>query len=125
MDGVMNLFFYVMNIPMVDKMKRKTINIPIYNSSLTIIFDKDFSYIEKKYGTESLSNYGAITMRNPFKFGHYIVAFTHTKEGIIAHEIVHLVNYIFKDKGIKLDVENDEAQAYLTGWLYDKIENFI
>jgi hypothetical protein len=106
-------------------MKKKTIQIPIYNVKLTVFFDKDLSYIEKTYRTVSLSNYGAITMKSPFNFYHYIVAFTHVEEGIIAHEVVHLVNYIFKDKGLKLDVDNDEAQAYLTGWLYDKIKQII
>lgn len=35
----------------------------------------------------------------------------------ISHEIVHLVNAVCKSRGIKLDPDNDEAQAYLTGWV--------
>lgn len=45
--------------------------------------------------------------------------------GVLAHEIVHIVNIIFNARGLKLDSNNDEFQAYLTGWLfkhlYDKI----
>lgn len=41
------------------------------------------------------------------------------------HECVHIVNMIFNARGLKLDSNNDEFQAYLTGWLfkhlYDKI----
>jgi hypothetical protein len=106
-------------------MKIKTIKIPIYLCTLTMIFDKDLSYVEKKYKTISLSNFGAVAMRNESKFKHYVVAFESNNNSLIAHEIVHLVNYIFLDTGVKLDLINDEAQAYLTGWLFEEIENFL
>ena len=35
----------------------------------------------------------------------------------ISHESVHLCNYIFSYLGQELDTHNDEAQAYLTGYL--------
>jgi hypothetical protein len=106
-------------------MIKKKIQIPIYNCDLTIIYDNDLSYICEKYRTRPLTNYGAVVLRDPWRPFHYIVAFTHSKEGIIAHEVVHLVNHIFKDRGVELDLENDESQAYLTGWLYDKIEKTL
>lgn len=106
-------------------MKKTTIGIPIYQCKLTIILDKDLSYIEKKYKTKSLSDYGAITMRVPNKFNEYIMSFEYSEGTIIAHEIVHLKNYIFQDKGIELDKFNDEPEAYLTGWLYKQINNFL
>lgn len=40
---------------------------------------------------------------------------------LIAHEVVHLVNAIFSFKGIKLDTENDESQAYLTEFIFKEI----
>lgn len=106
-------------------MKKKTINIPIYECKLTMILDKDLSYVEKKYSTKSLSDYGAITMRVPNKFSEYVVAFEYSEGTIIAHEVVHLVNYIYQDKGIELDRYNDEHSAYLTGWLYKQIDKFL
>lgn len=106
-------------------MIKKTIDIPIYQCKLTIILDKDLSYITKKYKTIDLSNYGAVTMRVPNKHSEYIVAFEYSEGSIIAHEVVHLVNYIFKDRGVKLDIKNDEPQAYLTGWIFNKIDKFI
>lgn len=39
----------------------------------------------------------------------------------IAHEVVHLVSHVFKDRHIIMDTENDEPQAYLTGWFTEKI----
>jgi hypothetical protein len=106
-------------------MKIKTIKIPIYQCSLTIILDKDLSYVEKIYNTKSLKDYGAVTMRKPNAFSEYIVAFEYSTGSIIAHEVVHLVNYIFSDRNVELDRFNDEPQAYLTGWLFDEIDNFI
>jgi hypothetical protein len=107
------------------KMRKTTIDIPIYQCKLTIILDKDLSYIEKKYGTKSLSDYGAVTMRVPDKFSEYIMAFEYSDGTIIAHELVHLKNYIYQDKAIKLDRFNDEPEAYLTGWLFKQIETFL
>lgn len=106
-------------------MRKKTIDIPIYQCKLTIILDKDLSYITKKYKTIDLSNYGAVTMRIPNKHSEYIIAFEYSEGSIIAHEIIHLVNYIFKDRGVKLDIKNDESQAYLTGWLFKEIDKFL
>ena len=106
-------------------MKLKTIKIPIYCGKLTIIIDKDLSYVEKKYKTGSLNNFGAVTLKDESKYRNYIVAFEYSTGSIIAHEIVHIINYIYLDCGIELDRINDENQAYLTGWLFDEIEKFI
>ena len=106
-------------------MIKKTINIPIYQCKLTIILDKDLSYVTKKYKTIDLSNYGAVTMRIPDKHSEYIIAFEYSEGSIIAHEVTHLVNYVFKDRGVELDLNNDEPQAYLTGWLFKEIDKFL
>ncbi len=106
-------------------MKEITIDIPIYQCKLTIILDKDLSYMESKYETSSLSNYGAVTMRVPNKFSEYVMGFEYTDGSIIAHEVTHLKNYIYQDKGIELDRFNDEPEAYLTGWLFKQIETFL
>ena len=102
-------------------MIKKTFKVPIYNSKVTVILDKDLSYVEKKYNTNSLSNYGAVTLKDETKYKKYIVAFEHISDGIIVHEVVHLVNYIFLDCGVELDRVNDEHQAYFTAWLFRKI----
>lgn len=41
--------------------------------------------------------------------------------GIIAHECLHAVNKIFLLIGQKLDLENDEFEAYLLGWMVDLV----
>lgn len=105
-------------------MRKTTIDIPIYCCKLTIVLDKDLSYVEKKYKTKSLSDFGAVTLRDEDR--HYVVGFTDaTHLSNIAHEIVHLKNQIYVDCAMELDRYNDEPEAYLTGWLFDQINNFL
>jgi len=106
-------------------MKKKTIEIPIYCAKLTIVIDKDLSYVEKKYKTKSLREFGAVTFKDEDRYRDYIVAFEYCSGSIVAHEIVHIINLLYIDCGIELDRENDENQAYLTGWLFDEMYNFI
>lgn len=107
-------------------MKKTTIDIPIYCCKLTIILDKDLSYVEKKYKTKSLSDFGAVTLKDENKYRHYVIGFTDaTHLSNIAHEIVHLKNQIYLDCAMELDRYNDEPEAYLTGWLFDQIYNFL
>lgn len=103
-------------------MVKKTIQIPIYCCELTVIIDKDLSYVEKKYKTKSLKDFGAVTLKDESKYRSYVVAFTDRDHlSNIAHEIVHIKNHIYLDSAMELDRVNDEPEAYLTGWLFDEI----
>lgn len=106
-------------------MRKKVIPIPIFEGKLTIVYDQDLTWVEKNYKTGPLDNYGAVTIKDESKYRHYVVAFEYYSGSIIAHEIVHLINYIFIDCGINLDRQNDETQAYLTGWLFEQIQEFL
>ena len=44
--------------------------------------------------------------------------------GIIVHECVHLAFQMLNDRGLKHKSSTDEAYAYLTQWLYNKISGF-
>lgn len=111
---------------MIKIMRKKTIKLPIYGGTLTIILDKDLSYVEKKYKTISLDNFGAVTLSNESKYKEYVIAFTDKNHlSNIAHEIVHLKNQIYLDCAMQIDRVNDEPEAYLTGWLFDEIYNFF
>ena len=107
-------------------MKQKTIDINPYSCSLTIIFDKDFYYVEKEYNLPSLDQFGAVTFKNEKEYRNYVVVFTDKKHlSNIAHEIVHIKNHIYLDCAMQLDRINDEPEAYLTGWLFEQIYNFL
>lgn len=36
----------------------------------------------------------------------------------LTHECVHAANYVFMTRGLKLDLENDEAHAYLIQYIF-------
>lgn len=38
----------------------------------------------------------------------------------LAHEAFHASNIVLEQRGIKADTDNDEAQAYLIGWIFSK-----
>lgn len=78
-------------------MRTKTINIPIYQGTLTIIEAQDLNEVSKKYKTPDLSNYGAVTLKNQKEYRSYVVAFETDSfsNSLIAHEVVHIINYIY------------------------------
>ena len=106
-------------------MNRKTIKIPIYFGSLTIIKIDDFKKLNEIYKIkvdDSLYDAVVFEIKNN---DEYIVAIKKVEWSIIVHEVVHIVNAIFLKCGIELDRHNDEAQAYLTGWIVNEIDNFL
>lgn len=44
---------------------------------------------------------------------------------VLAHEIVHIISFTFRERGVKYDVDNDEFQGYLTGWLFKELNSHI
>lgn len=108
-------------------MKKKTIKIPIYYAKLTMILDKDLSWVIKKYGLdESCQQYGAMTLRDGSGYRHYVVAFTDPEHlSNLTHEAIHVKNYLFIDCAMQCDRYNDEAEAYLCGWLVDQMYDFL
>lgn len=44
---------------------------------------------------------------------------------VMAHEAVHVVNFVFDHVGVHLDANNDEAQAYLTGHVVELMNQTI
>ncbi len=45
------------------------------------------------------------------------------RKGQIAHEAKHIVNMIFADVDVRLDLQNDEAECYLLQWVFDSTES--
>jgi len=41
--------------------------------------------------------------------------------GVLCHECVHLANSILHNKGVVLDGRNDEAEAYLAGFIMENL----
>lgn len=115
-------------------MKKKTIKIPIYFGQFIIILDNEnWENVNKIYCKKLKWDRPADEGDDAFVFGDidngfskYIVAFKSNPTGkIIAHDCVHLVNKLFKDRGIELYHDNDEAYAYMLAWFFEQIENFF
>lgn len=94
------------------KLKRlKTFKVPIFNVWITVFIGQD------KEGIEAY-------VINKDNFLH-VVFRKGVGDSIIVHEVVHLVNHIFMIVGQKGDSDNDELQAYLTQYLFNKIKKIL
>jgi hypothetical protein len=105
-------------------MKSKIIKVPIYLSNILVINTLDYKDVNAFYGTDiDESLYSAVVFED--KKGKIVLAIQEKRLDIIAHEIVHIVNMIFKRCGVQLDLDNDEPQAYLTGYIFKEVIKFI
>jgi hypothetical protein len=107
---------------------RKTLTIPIYDCECTLVVTKKYkeAVVEAGYH-QAVCPTGAITLSYPDSPMHYVMIFH--KEAIspghIAHEALHLVHKIMLDVDIGLSLKDDEAQAYLLGFIVDLIHQAI
>ena len=104
-------------------MKIKKIKLPIYYGTVTIIYAKKWSEIYDIIGIEVDERHAEFCFK---KTEHeYYLCFKTKDLPQIAHEIVHLVNFIYLDSNIKKSRTNDEPEAYLFAYLFKKVINFI
>lgn len=115
------------------KVFKKRVAIPIYFGYLEIIICKSLSEAAgqlAKYEIrtpDSLDNYGAFTVIRRKKSGPKVYGVflgPGCTAGLIAHEATHVKNYLFKEVGQQLDLVNDEAEAYLMGWITREIYEY-
>lgn len=115
----------------------QSITIPYYSQVIHVVFTKDadidYKEIKKEFPKFSHKkkklNFAATTI--DIKHGNYLMVYNiksisqtdHEAEIVntITHETCHVVNMIFKKIGIYLDEENDEAQAYASGWIAGEV----
>lgn len=102
--------------------------IPIYHGILRVVLTNDFVESAKKLKIDDeghdLSRLGAFVTPSVDKNGedNFTVFFRFdVHHDLIAHEVVHLVNEIYISRSMTLDPNNDEPQAYLTGWVTGRI----
>jgi hypothetical protein len=104
----------------------KTFNykIPIFYVPLKIVVgmtmrDALKSKVFSKEDREECSDSGALAFTQ--KDSIYL-AIPSADEDIqyVVHEIIHAKNYLYKMRGILPDVENDENEAYLVQYIYEK-----
>lgn len=109
-------------------MIKKKIEIPLYHAELIIIQTKDLQKIEKKYNLQSVFGFTALAFRNHKKNGYtrYVMAFQGKCDtGIIAHESLHTLYYIFEDAKIDFQFGNEEPSCYLLEWIVKECYKFL
>lgn len=113
------------------RFKYQFAEVPLYGSGLHIIIAEDLAAAYKAAGflenKHNMNSYGAWAWDQTTAQGHGLYALFRPKAsgGLVAHEAVHLTNCVFRRCCIKLDVKNDEPQAYLTGWIAGQIANAL
>lgn len=112
-------------------MRKTSRKIPIYFGKVEIIEVEDLNEIRDKYNFDanySFSSTEAMVFNYPQPSGmlKYIMAFEKDPTPkVIAHECYHFVHFVFNDRGIKVETDNDEPGAYLMGWIFEQVYNFI
>ncbi len=105
-----------------------TIEIDIYNVDVIVVIEEDWTATNKKFKLgleeEDLKFY-AWTIQHPeYKDKHETWLLLKPRKldnNTILHELLHIVNFIAEQKGIDTSPSNDEALAYLQGYIGVKI----
>lgn len=106
-------------------MKTKIIPIPIYFGKLVLVVVTDWNEFDKTYNTKvAQHDYASVTVTLESE-DICIIGIKNFSFGVMAHETVHVVNYIYEKCNMQLDIKNDEPQAYLTGWVVSEVVKFL
>lgn len=105
----------------------KKIKIPIYFGVLIIAVSNDFCEAERMLGIKTESprtgfDAYALNTSPPDGLSRYVVMIKPSATpNIVAHEAFHIVNMIFKDRGVMYGLDNDEHAAYFLSWVVEQI----
>ena len=112
---------------------KKVVKIPIYEGNFIILFTNDTGRVAKTVGLkDKIYDLYGHTFHN-FLYGgreSFCVCFNFWGEhpitiGTLIHEVTHAGNRLLSSREFDPDWWNDEAEAYLKGWMGDEIEKFI
>lgn len=110
-------------------MKKKTVKIPIYNGSLTFYKTDNLQEVFDKHDLKGdAKKFAGVAFRDPAPSGYsrYFIAITpEASVGAMVHEAKHIVNKIFFDRGVELDLLNDEPECYLLQWIFNQLHKFV
>jgi hypothetical protein len=116
-------------LPLYSRKKSSALNIIVadekgWNKGLELI-DSYNDIKENLFGFRDVRAFCVMTNKNGVE--HFWIVFKPKDLDLntISHEIVHAVNFIYLSRGIKPDLNNDEPQAYLTGWVTEVTTKFL
>jgi hypothetical protein len=111
-------------------MIRKTLSIPIYDCKVNVVVTNDQETFEQEVydaGWKEDPGGDAVTLHylsNPSVFA-VIFKKDSLSPGNIAHEADHLTTKVMEARGLKYDPDNQEARAYLIGFIVDGLHQII
>lgn len=118
---------------MKERYKEKTIKLPIYPSIIVFIETNSYQKVYDNHGIDLKSeprSDAIMDFTKPKRNGYctrkyYIILDTKPKVGDVkiptmVHECFHISSMICKQKGIKADHDNDEAQAYMLDYIVNE-----
>jgi len=119
-----------MNQLELSSMKKRVVKVPLYCVQIIVYYGNydELNEINIQYGFGKLyemTSGRALWNSEANKFTLFFRNDMKIKIGCIAHECKHMVNIIFRERGVELDIENDETECYLLEWLVDKIYSII
>lgn len=106
--------------------------IPIYRGLFVIILSDDSDAVKKllPHWDASESLYAHSINCEYKKKDAYVVILNYTNPnrdlsaGDIAHEALHIANFLAHNRGIECSFDNDEPIAYLVSYFVDEIQKF-
>lgn len=107
-------------------MEKISFNIPIYGGKVLLVYSDDFLKTGRELGIEfELDINSCLGLAQRMKGRQYLILIKESRRddpNTLVHECLHITNFILKDKGVIIDTDNDEAQAYLLGYIVERIE---
>jgi len=106
---------------------RKDVKVPLYGGWIFIVITDEKTPYEaakrhfKVDNKEIIKNDAVVLASTDNDMVYPIIFSRNLTPGIIAHEAKHVVNKIYNDIGIFLDVKNDEPETYLLSWIVNRI----
>lgn len=102
----------------------KNFIVPIYGFKVEVaVFDK-LEEAQKKFPDFMTEGTNACTVEY-LHDGKCKLIVPSYKYAIVVHELEHAKNLIWKSKGHRTQEDNDEVDAYLLEYLYDRVDKII
>lgn len=98
---------------------QKKMIVPIFNYKLTIVIYDDWNEVSH-LDSNNDSNYPPKGFTK-WQYGASLVAIDTKYNSTIVHEAEHVKNLIWEYIGYKPQADNDEVDAYLLTYIYEKI----
>lgn len=107
------------------------IELPYYHGYFGIAITNNKNKLKEKFGIESEKIYGHSYLCEYKKLQCFLIVLNPFREkikitnGVISHEAVHIANFIYLERDIKPDLDNDESYAYLIEFIVNHVYKFL